>query len=223
MGNTASAGAAPLAVSGSRLGRGDGLLPAVRPRQLAVEPLLQLLRLPAHPRRGRQDAADGDGEGSRPPAASCSPRSGPTAPRRAPTTCPAAATPPSGATPAASSRATATSPRATPPSARRAGSCSSRTRPRSTASTRSSVATCRSRCAPTTSSASGRRSSATRCSKAPPASPDGVERLGASPKGFAGRLALVTGRDTTGNAFLVPDVGMHMGRERGEVLFPEDG
>ena len=58
----------------------------------------------------------------------------------------------------------------------------------------------------------------------PPApSPDGVERLGASPKGFAGRLALVTGRDTSGNAFLVPEVGMHMGRERGEVLFPEDG
>jgi pSer/pThr/pTyr-binding forkhead associated (FHA) protein len=57
----------------------------------------------------------------------------------------------------------------------------------------------------------------------PQPSPDGVERLGASPKGFAGRLALVTGRDTTGNAFLVPDVGMHMGRERGEVLFPEDG
>ena len=57
----------------------------------------------------------------------------------------------------------------------------------------------------------------------PTPSPDGVERLGASPKGFAGRLALVTGRDTSGNAFLVPDVGMHMGRERGEVLFPEDG
>ncbi len=59
--------------------------------------------------------------------------------------------------------------------------------------------------------------------EAPAPSPDGVERLGASPKGFAGRLALVTGRDTTGNSFLVPDVGMHMGRERGEVLFPEDG
>jgi pSer/pThr/pTyr-binding forkhead associated (FHA) protein len=54
-------------------------------------------------------------------------------------------------------------------------------------------------------------------------SPDGVERLGAPSKGYIGRLALVVGRDTTGNAFPVPDSGVHLGRERGEVLFPEDG
>jgi hypothetical protein len=38
-----------------------------------------------------------------------------------------------------------------------------------------------------------------------------------------GRLGLVIGRDTTGNAFPVPKAGLHLGRERGDVLFPEDG
>lgn len=56
-----------------------------------------------------------------------------------------------------------------------------------------------------------------------PATPDGVERLGAPSKGYVGRIALVTGRDTTGNAFPVPETGVHLGRERGDVLFPEDG
>ncbi len=56
-----------------------------------------------------------------------------------------------------------------------------------------------------------------------PATPDGVERLGAPAKGYVGRIALVTGRDTTGNAFPVPETGVHLGRERGDVLFPEDG
>lgn len=54
-------------------------------------------------------------------------------------------------------------------------------------------------------------------------SPDGVERLGAPAKGYIGRIALITGRDTTGNAFPVPEAGIHLGRERGDVLFPEDG
>lgn len=54
-------------------------------------------------------------------------------------------------------------------------------------------------------------------------SPDGVERLGAPSKGYIGRIALITGRDTTGNAFPVPEAGIHLGRERGDVLFPEDG
>ncbi len=55
------------------------------------------------------------------------------------------------------------------------------------------------------------------------ASPDGVERLGSPSKGYIGRLALVIGRDTTGNAFPVPEVGVHCGRERGDILFSEDG
>jgi pSer/pThr/pTyr-binding forkhead associated (FHA) protein len=54
-------------------------------------------------------------------------------------------------------------------------------------------------------------------------SPDGVERLGAPAKGYIGRIALVVGRETTGNAFPVPETGVHLGRERGDVLFPEDG
>jgi hypothetical protein len=59
----------------------------------------------------------------------------------------------------------------------------------------------------------------------PPATPgpDGVERLGAPSKGYVGRIALVIGRDTSGNAFPVPEAGIHLGRERGDVLFPEDG
>ncbi len=57
----------------------------------------------------------------------------------------------------------------------------------------------------------------------PTPGPDGVERLGAPAKGYVGRIALVIGRDTSGNAFPVPEAGIHMGRERGDVLFPEDG
>jgi pSer/pThr/pTyr-binding forkhead associated (FHA) protein len=52
---------------------------------------------------------------------------------------------------------------------------------------------------------------------------DGVERLGSPSKGYIGRIALVIGRDVTGNAFPIPETGVHLGRERGDVLFPEDG
>jgi len=54
-------------------------------------------------------------------------------------------------------------------------------------------------------------------------SSDGVERLGSPARGYIGRIALVIGRDTTGNAFPVPESGIHLGRERGDVLFSEDG
>ncbi len=54
-------------------------------------------------------------------------------------------------------------------------------------------------------------------------SPDGVERIGSPAKGYVGRIALLIGRETTGNAFPVPDSGLQLGRERGDVLFPEDG
>jgi len=56
-----------------------------------------------------------------------------------------------------------------------------------------------------------------------PTGADGVERLGAPSKGYIGRIALVIGRETTGNAFPIPESGIHIGRERGDVLFPEDG
>lgn len=59
--------------------------------------------------------------------------------------------------------------------------------------------------------------------KPEPAGPDGVERLGSPANGYVGRIALLIGRETTGNAFPVPEHGIHIGRERGDVLFPEDG
>jgi pSer/pThr/pTyr-binding forkhead associated (FHA) protein len=52
---------------------------------------------------------------------------------------------------------------------------------------------------------------------------DGVERLGAPSKGYIGRIALIVGREETGNAFPIPESGVHLGRERGDILFPEDG
>lgn len=59
--------------------------------------------------------------------------------------------------------------------------------------------------------------------KGQPDSPDGVVRFGSPAKGYIGRLSLVIGRDTTGNSFPVPERGLHCGRERGDVLFSEDG
>jgi len=52
---------------------------------------------------------------------------------------------------------------------------------------------------------------------------DGVERLGSPSKGYVGRIALIIGRDAAGNSFPIPETGLHLGRERGDVLFPEDG
>ena len=56
-----------------------------------------------------------------------------------------------------------------------------------------------------------------------PKTNDGVDRLGSPADGYVARLALVIGRDTTGNAFPVPRTGVHLGRERGDILFSEDG
>ena len=56
-----------------------------------------------------------------------------------------------------------------------------------------------------------------------PVGADGIEHLGSPAKGYVGRIALVIGRDVTGNAFPIPETGVHLGRERGDVLFPEDG
>lgn len=59
--------------------------------------------------------------------------------------------------------------------------------------------------------------------KRQPAGPDGVEKLGSPADGYIGRISLLIGRETTGNSFPVPEQGVHIGRERGDVLFPEDG
>jgi pSer/pThr/pTyr-binding forkhead associated (FHA) protein len=53
--------------------------------------------------------------------------------------------------------------------------------------------------------------------------PDGTERIGAEVEGLVGKVSLVTGRDSVGNAFPVPVTGIYLGRERGDILFPDDG
>lgn len=52
---------------------------------------------------------------------------------------------------------------------------------------------------------------------------EGVELMGSPREGLVGRICLVTGRQTTGNCYAVPAEGMHLGRERGDILFPDDG
>ena len=58
---------------------------------------------------------------------------------------------------------------------------------------------------------------------APNRGPDGVELMGSPNPGLIGRISLVIGRETTGNCYAIPPGGMHLGRERGDVIFPEDG
>ncbi len=58
---------------------------------------------------------------------------------------------------------------------------------------------------------------------APAPGPDGVERMGSPNPGFIGKISLVIGRDSCGNAFPIPPHGLHLGRERGDVIFPDDG
>jgi pSer/pThr/pTyr-binding forkhead associated (FHA) protein len=52
---------------------------------------------------------------------------------------------------------------------------------------------------------------------------EGVEPMGSPNPGYVGRIALVIGRESYGNGYPVPPDGIHMGRERGDVIFPEDG
>lgn len=51
----------------------------------------------------------------------------------------------------------------------------------------------------------------------------GVEYMGAPIEGYVGRIVMVLGRNTTGTAFPIPETGLNLGRERGEVLFADDG
>lgn len=52
---------------------------------------------------------------------------------------------------------------------------------------------------------------------------DGVEPMGSPNPGYLGRICLVVGKEATGNAFPIASDGLHIGRERGDVIFPEDG
>ena len=58
---------------------------------------------------------------------------------------------------------------------------------------------------------------------APDPHADGTQHAGSPHQGFVGRVSLVIGRETTGNCFPVSPRGIHLGRERGDVIFPEDG
>jgi pSer/pThr/pTyr-binding forkhead associated (FHA) protein len=51
----------------------------------------------------------------------------------------------------------------------------------------------------------------------------GVEPMGSPNPGYVGRLSLVIGRESYGNGYPIPPDGIHLGRERGDVVFPEDG
>jgi len=56
-----------------------------------------------------------------------------------------------------------------------------------------------------------------------PENRDGVDLMGSPNPGFLGRICLIIGRETFGNSYCVPAEGMHMGRERGDIIFPDDG
>lgn len=56
-----------------------------------------------------------------------------------------------------------------------------------------------------------------------PAGADGTITMGSQNPGYFGRIRLVTGRESYGNCFPIGTDGMHLGRERGDVIFPDDG
>jgi len=59
----------------------------------------------------------------------------------------------------------------------------------------------------------------------PPAKegPGGETLMGETDPGYVGRVRLVIGRGSHGASFCIPPDGIHLGRERGDVIFPEDG
>ena len=59
--------------------------------------------------------------------------------------------------------------------------------------------------------------------RAPEAMPDGTQVMGSPHTGYLGRLCLISGRESIANCFPIPPHGLHLGRERGEVIFPDDG
>ena len=52
---------------------------------------------------------------------------------------------------------------------------------------------------------------------------DGTEKMGSPVEGLWGRLSLIVGKGRLGNSFPVGGDGIILGRERGNILFPEDG
>ncbi len=58
-------------------------------------------------------------------------------------------------------------------------------------------------------------------SKAPGS--DGVLLMGSPAATYVGRIVLLTGKTATGNAYVVSSEGLQLGRERGDIIFPDDG
>ncbi|MDQ3341264.1 MAG: FHA domain-containing protein [Myxococcota bacterium] len=58
---------------------------------------------------------------------------------------------------------------------------------------------------------------------APEPTADGTELMGSPNPGYWGKLTVIIGRDITGAAFPLLGESITMGRERGEINFPDDG
>lgn len=57
----------------------------------------------------------------------------------------------------------------------------------------------------------------------PESSPDGTELMGSPNPGYWGKLVVIIGRDVTGAVFPLLGESISLGRERGEINFPDDG
>ncbi len=57
----------------------------------------------------------------------------------------------------------------------------------------------------------------------PEPTPDGTELMGSPNPGYWGKLTVIIGRDITGAAFPLLGESCTLGRERGEINFPDDG
>jgi pSer/pThr/pTyr-binding forkhead associated (FHA) protein len=58
---------------------------------------------------------------------------------------------------------------------------------------------------------------------APEPTPDGTELMGSPNPGYWGKLTVIIGRDITGAAFPLLGDSCSLGRERGDINFPDDG
>ncbi|MBA3541332.1 MAG: FHA domain-containing protein, partial [Deltaproteobacteria bacterium] len=57
----------------------------------------------------------------------------------------------------------------------------------------------------------------------PEPTPDGTELMGSPNPGFWGKLTIIIGREVTGAAYPLLGESVTLGRERGEINFPDDG
>ncbi|PRQ04043.1 FHA domain protein [Enhygromyxa salina] len=57
----------------------------------------------------------------------------------------------------------------------------------------------------------------------PTPTPDGTERMGSPNPGYWGRVSIMVGPDRVAAAYPIKDEGVGIGRETGEITFPDDG